>query len=370
MSIADQTARCDDDLDRIERAGLNAAQKTLARIRSGVMQSYRTGHVFSARAELLNHLTSAMARTLSMGHLLGVRRSRLMRMQTAPGRRRRPSRLSLDHFSELRDQITAAGMADQLPGLQAAYTRKLYGSLNQLGGKIDAATRATVASIVTHHEPPGRALNLLSSVLDKLGVGMLGQSKLETIYRTASALAYNAGRWQDDKANWDTIWGFTYRTMRDDRVRPEHAAMDGTTLPKDDPIWRKWTPPCGWNCRCLLVTLYETPKRAVQPGKLDGLTPEPDEGFAFNPGDLLPYRRPAKVVDRDTQLPVVDLLGGGIELLPSFAPKPIPPIAPPRWKAAPIPVEPGEPAEPVIVPADLGPLEDYSGSPVSFSRVR
>lgn len=42
------------------------------------------------------------------------------------------------------------------------------------------------------------------------------------------------------------------RTRRDDRVRDEHARIDGLTASPDWPGWKLYTPPLGWNCRCWL----------------------------------------------------------------------------------------------------------------------
>lgn len=49
------------------------------------------------------------------------------------------------------------------------------------------------------------------------------------------------------------VWGFEYRTMRDERVRLTHREMDGVIRPTDDSVWKLWTPPCGWGCRCILL---------------------------------------------------------------------------------------------------------------------
>ncbi|WP_294596282.1 DUF935 family protein [uncultured Rikenella sp.] len=44
-----------------------------------------------------------------------------------------------------------------------------------------------------------------------------------------------------------------YRTVGDDKVRPEHAALNGLVLPTNDPRWGKIYPPNGWNCRCYVL---------------------------------------------------------------------------------------------------------------------
>lgn len=48
-------------------------------------------------------------------------------------------------------------------------------------------------------------------------------------------------------------WKFT--TVGDDRVRPEHAKLEGMVLPQDSHHWKKLYPPLSWNCRCRVVPL-------------------------------------------------------------------------------------------------------------------
>lgn len=46
-----------------------------------------------------------------------------------------------------------------------------------------------------------------------------------------------------------------YVTVGDDRVRPDHAALNGLTLPVDHPKWDKISPQNGWKCRCIKIQL-------------------------------------------------------------------------------------------------------------------
>lgn len=71
-------------------------------------------------------------------------------------------------------------------------------------------------------------------------------------YNFVQSAAAMAARWEDFEADGDR-YNLQYRTMRDDKVRPEHAALDGTTLPPSDPFWDAYYPPNGWNCRCSAV---------------------------------------------------------------------------------------------------------------------
>ncbi len=75
------------------------------------------------------------------------------------------------------------------------------------------------------------------------------------------------------------------RTVRDDRQRTNHKAVDGWILRASDPFWRKvGGPPWGFNCRCRLSTIREAKLagRTIRSGvEMRGL---PDVGF--EPGAL------------------------------------------------------------------------------------
>ena len=43
---------------------------------------------------------------------------------------------------------------------------------------------------------------------------------------------------------------YRYIAQRDGRERPEHGALHGTVLPKNDPFWATHTPPWDYGCRC------------------------------------------------------------------------------------------------------------------------
>lgn len=59
-----------------------------------------------------------------------------------------------------------------------------------------------------------------------------------------------------------TIWGWEYRTQRDERVRTDHWALDGMRLPVHHPLWDRYMPPWDWNCRCFLIPIYVGDPRA------------------------------------------------------------------------------------------------------------
>lgn len=73
---------------------------------------------------------------------------------------------------------------------------------------------------------------------------------LEAEYNHAVASGQMASRWLQIQQDKDVYKLLRYETIKDERVRPQHAALQGITKPVDDPFWRNWYPPNGWNCRC------------------------------------------------------------------------------------------------------------------------
>ena len=86
-----------------------------------------------------------------------------------------------------------------------------------------------------------------------------GQHRLETIYRTNVAAAYEAGRQQvifNDRE--DGPFGYVmYSAIMDNRTRPTHKALHGKVMEKSDPAWSSISPPNGYNCRCTIVELTQ-----------------------------------------------------------------------------------------------------------------
>ncbi len=72
---------------------------------------------------------------------------------------------------------------------------------------------------------------------------------LNSEYRSAVSMGQMGNKWQKLQ-KYDML---TYRTVGDNKVRPKHAQLDGTTLPTNDPLWAKIYPPNDWGDRCTVI---------------------------------------------------------------------------------------------------------------------
>lgn len=111
---------------------------------------------------------------------------------------------------------------------------------------------------------------------------------LNAEYNFATASTQMAVKWKEWEADGDD-YDLQYRTAGDDRVREEHAALDGVTLPPSDPFWDHYLPPNGWNCRCTTVQVRKgkypqsDPEEAAARGAACTARPK-QQIFRFNPG--------------------------------------------------------------------------------------
>ena len=111
---------------------------------------------------------------------------------------------------------------------------------------------------------------------------------LRAEYNFVTASAEMAARWEKFMQDGDR-YNLQYRTQKDDKVRPEHAALDGVTLPPSDSFWEGFYPPNGWNCRCTVVQVRKSKYPATPHDEAmrlgdEALQRDSKGIFRFNPG--------------------------------------------------------------------------------------
>lgn len=118
--------------------------------------------------------------------------------------------------------------------------------------------------------------------------------RLENIFRTNLQGHYARGRCEQQKRTADVFPYLMFDAVNDSRTRPSHAAMDGMVARHDDPIWRTWRPPAGYQCRCTLRALTERKAERYMARDRDRLARDPalaaaraqarpDDGWDYDP---------------------------------------------------------------------------------------
>ena len=111
---------------------------------------------------------------------------------------------------------------------------------------------------------------------------------LRAEYNFVQSSAEMAAKWERFSEDGDR-YNLQYRTANDGKVRPEHAALNGVTLPPSDPFWEEYYPPNGWNCRCTVVQVRKskypaTPHDEAMALGEEALQRDTKGIFHFNPG--------------------------------------------------------------------------------------
>lgn len=111
---------------------------------------------------------------------------------------------------------------------------------------------------------------------------------LRAEYNFVQSSAEMAAKWERFSEDGDR-YNLQYRTAGDGKVRPEHAALNGVTLPPSDPFWEEYYPPNGWNCRCTVVQVRKSKYPATPHDEAMALGEEALQRdikgiFHFNPG--------------------------------------------------------------------------------------
>lgn len=118
--------------------------------------------------------------------------------------------------------------------------------------------------------------------------------RIENIFRTNIQGHYGRGRCEQQRRTTDSHPWYLYDAINDSRTRPSHAAMDGFMARHDDPVWARWTPPSGYQCRCRRIALTEAQaprfiaadrqrlEKEPQLAEARALA-EPDKGWDYSP---------------------------------------------------------------------------------------
>jgi SPP1 gp7 family putative phage head morphogenesis protein len=272
------------DQRRLERPGIAAAARLGAGLRKEALAGFREGRAPRIEGHLLRTVTPLLARSMLASYLQAYKRQRSFM--------RRSLGLRLAHGPVYERAIAALrrflGITDSRD-LERSFSRQALVLVHGASNHAQEQLKETIDDLITSGAHVREGVDVLRDKFDHLGLTPQKDYRLEGLFRTASQIAYNAGRWSADQDPdiQEILFGYRYATVGDDRVRPSHAELEGVTLPKDDPFWQRFWPPNGYNCRCTVIPLTE-PEPIVEPPP--GVKPE--KGFGFNPGLLFQNSQP------------------------------------------------------------------------------
>lgn len=184
----------------------------------------------------------------------------------------------------VRRQLTRLSFLDDYFDMGGLFDAKAMNLVNDLALKINDDLRLFTADLIQQGLPTQSMKLLLQEKLDALGLSPRNSFSVENIVRTQAQIVYGAAKYEEEQQDYvqEILWGYKYVTVGDVRVRPEHARLEGVTLPKDDPFWQRYYPPNGWSCRCQAIPLFEKEKIKRPRGEIDI-----DPRFAAPPTALL-----------------------------------------------------------------------------------
>jgi SPP1 gp7 family putative phage head morphogenesis protein len=90
------------------------------------------------------------------------------------------------------------------------------------------------------------------------------ENQARFILRQNGNQAYAVAAHKDLAENRDIFPYWKYLTVGDDHVRDSHRALEGITLPADDPFWHHHYPPWEYNCRCQVVPVTDREYQILQ----------------------------------------------------------------------------------------------------------
>ena len=198
-----------------------------------------------------------------------------------------------------------AGVADSV--MPPAMVRKLDDSLFLFSGFKTAQELKEASSLLRKADGSVKAFTEFYTDVRRIDTNY-NVNYLEAEYNFAISSSQMAASWAEVQEGGDR-YDLQYRTAGDSHVREEHRALNGITLPPDDPFWQKYYPPNGWNCRCTVRQVRKGKFRTSDPDEAmrrgDEATDSPKQKiFRFNPGidrQLFPPHHPYYKLSQEAQ---------------------------------------------------------------------
>lgn len=273
---------------KFERKSSQAASRLGFRMMSRSIAAFKRGDEAAVQEIIrkeFERVVPLMTDAMTIAYLVGLDRLR------QPGSIQAATSVHSKAIEVLKKRLSIS--PDRIEELIKAEEAQAILMLGRTEAAIQKSLQRTMVNITKEGLARKEGVARLRDAFKRNGIVPANSFELEAVFRTQTNFAYSAGAWAaaQDPVVDEILWGYKYVTVGDDRVRDEHAALEGTTAPKDDAIWRSIWPPNGWACRCQILFIFKERKIEKPPSSIevDGrvVIPGPDKGFDSNPGLIL-----------------------------------------------------------------------------------
>jgi len=279
------------EVRRLADAAIADGMTVLSPIVRQIVKQFRSGELmFRDVPAIMEPLRAVFLNASTVSHMAG----RWRVFQNASNYTKSKIEFGLMEESLAKLQGAMKMTPDDVAKISVKYGENVAHVWEQLTTAADTAVRSAIVETHMENLHIREASKLMRTRIATAGLDPMEPYLMKTLLRTQLQLGYGAGRWEANQhpAIQEILWGYTYVTVGDDRVRPNHEMLDGTTRPKDDGIWWTSWPPNGYNCRCSTIELFEPAELSPEqePKEFDDgsiYRAEPDPGWAFNPGLII-----------------------------------------------------------------------------------
>lgn len=235
--MANLTALQTRELIRVENAMASEIRSVLTTFKLNAIRRVMRGDTSIITQKEIDRLVRLLAAGMAAASSIGQRRARL------------------------NARVMKASIIDQYYD-DMAYMPQSLQLVTDYTTSINTQLNLFTRDLIRENLPVAAMKRKLADKFAALGVSPTNAYQLENIARTQAQITYNAAKYKEEQEDYiqDILWGYKYVTTGDERVREEHAVLEGVTLPKDDPFWKRYYPPNGWSCRCQVIPVFEKTK--------------------------------------------------------------------------------------------------------------
>lgn len=174
-------------------------------------------------------------------------------------------------------------------------SEKVFAMARSASQNVTERVQKEVAKLVEQGTAQGEIANAILEIGRSAEMGAVRdwtRAYAETVWQTNAATANNEGRYKQmlDPEVEEVLPSLELIGVDDFSERPNHAAARGLIAPTKHPVWNRFRPPLGYNCRHGVnpVSIFELERRGIGRGEVfyppNWAQAHPDPGFETKRG--------------------------------------------------------------------------------------